>query len=315
MASCGYRVFRAVETFTCDRYCINQDVCRGDVLYGISISLVVMAHELVVWFDPVWRVDVDGGYPGMTSIAEQPGAGTFSIRGQFWCCYCVIPFMGLFFIGWVLVARFMPPLDPALSAETVASLFREHSVSIRLGMLVCMLSVLFLIPFCALIAAIVAGIEGAATRVWTYTVIIASGGNIVGFTFPLMFWNVAAFRFDRSPELIVLLNDLAWLPFTGMAVPFIALLPCVAIAGFLDQSERPVFPRWFSYYTLLAMAGLLPAVLVTFFQSGWFAWNGLFGGWLPFADFFMWFVMLFIFIRRHLVERINSQSGKEGTYG
>ncbi len=220
---------------------------------------------------------------------------------QLWCCYTGIPFMLLFFAGWVLVARFLPPLDPAMSAEAVAALFRENGVSIRLGMLICMYSTLFLMPFSAVVIGQIARIEGDGPRVWTYTSLMAAGGNILSFTFPLMFWNVAAFRAERAPELVVLMNDMAWLPFTGMAVPFVAMPPCVAIAGFMDRSPDPVFPRWFCYYSIAATVAILPAALVPFFHSGWFAWNNLFGWWLPFADFFLWFLLLIFLLRRGIL--------------
>ena len=233
----------------------------------------------------------------MTETRAGPSSRTHS-ASQLWCCYSAIPFMVLFGVGWVLVARFLPPLDPGMPAAALADLFRAHGVRIRLGMMICMFSTLFLLPFSALVSAQIARIEGDGPRVWTYTSLMASAGNIIGFIFPLMFWNVAAFRVERAPELIMLLNDLAWLPFTGMAVPFIALPICVAIAGFIDSAATPVFPRWFCYYSIATTVVIMPAALVIFFQSGWFAWNNLFGWWLPLADFFMWLLVLFFLLRR-----------------
>jgi len=225
----------------------------------------------------------------------------FNTASQLWGCYSAIPFMLTFFAGWVLVARFLPPLDPAMPAEALAALFGEHGVRIRLGMFICMYSTLFLMPFSAVVCAQIARIEGDGPRVWTYTALMAAAGNILSFTFPLMFWNVAAFRAERAPELMVLMNDLAWLPFTGMAVPFVAMPPCVAIVGFLDRGPNPVFPRWFCYYSIVTTVAILPAALVPFFHSGWFAWNSLFGWWLPFADFFCWFLLLFVLLRRGIL--------------
>ncbi|HTK67380.1 MAG TPA: hypothetical protein VL595_33710 [Pseudonocardia sp.] len=31
-----------------------------------------------------------------------------------------------------------------------------------------------------------------------------------------MFWQIAAYRDDTSPELVRLLNDMVWVPFVGM---------------------------------------------------------------------------------------------------
>ncbi len=237
-----------------------------------------------------------------TSTHEMPTA--HSVKSQLWACYTAIPFMVIFFIGWVLVAQFLPPLSPAMAQEELAALFGEHGVRIRTGMLICLYSTLFLMPFSALICAQIARIEGNGPKVWTYTAIMAAAGNIVSFTFPIMFWNVAAFRADRAPELIMLMNDMAWIPWTGMAVPFIAMPPCVAIAGFLDRSATPIFPRWFCYFTIASTVILFPAAMVSFFPNGgWFAWNNLFGWWLPFADFFAWFLMLFILLRKAILRQ------------
>lgn len=246
----------------------------------------------------------------MTRSPSSPG---FSTASQLWCCYCAVPFVLAFFGGWALIARFLPPLDPAMGAESLSLLFSEHSVAIRLGMLICMYSTLFLMPFSALICAQIARIEGDGPRVWTYTAVMAAAGNILSFTFPLMFWNVAAFRAERAPELVMLMNDLAWLPFTGMAVPFVALPPCVAIAGFLDRSPRPVFPRWFCYFSIAATVAILPAAMVPFFHSGWFAWNGLFGWWLPMADFFGWFVLMFFLLRRGILVQAQEEIDLAGS--
>lgn len=245
----------------------------------------------------------DSSIPTARSAQAAP---VVAIRSQLWATYTAIPFMLLFFVGWVLVTGFLPPLDPAMSAEELAKLFSEHGVRIRLGMVICMYSTMFLMPFSAVICVQIARIEGGA-RVWTYTAIMAAAGNIVSFTFPLMFWNVAAFRAERAPELVMLMNDLAWLPFTGMAVPFVAMPPCVAIAGFMDRSEQPVFPRWFCYFTVATTIIILPAALVAFFPGGgWFAWNNLFGWWVPFVDFFFWFSLLFILLRRWLVRQAEA---------
>jgi hypothetical protein len=233
---------------------------------------------------------------------------SMATRSQLWACYAAIPFMLLFFIGWVFVAQFLPPLNPAMSAQELATLFSEHGVRIRLGMLVCLYSVLFLMPFTALICVQIARIEGNGPKVWTYTGMLAAAGNILSFTFPIMFWNVAAFRADRAPELVMLMNDMAWLPWTGMTVPFVAIPPCVAIAGFMDRNVKPVFPRWFCYFTIATTVIILPAAMVTFFpQGGWFAWNNLFGWWVPFADFFLWFLILFVLLRKGILNQTEDE--------
>lgn len=225
----------------------------------------------------------------------------FSTQSQLWCCYSVFPFMILFMVGWVLIGRLLPPLSPAMSAVDLAAFFDENRDRLRLCMIVCMYSTVFLIPFSAAMIGQIARIEREGPKVWTYAAIIAAAGNILSFTFPLMFWTVALFRADRAPELVLLASDFAWLPFLGMASPYVALPLCVAIAGLLDRSEEPVFPRWYCYVTIASIIAILPAALIVFFESGWFAWNNLFGWWLPFTDVFGWTLLTFWLLRKGIL--------------
>lgn len=86
-----------------------------------------------------------------------------------------------------------------------------------------------------------------------------------------MIFMVAAFRPDRSPELTIILNDFAWIPFIVNFPP--ALLQCLAISGAVltDRGETPVLPRWVGYYNLWTATDFIPAGLLIFFKHGPFA--------------------------------------------
>lgn len=231
-----------------------------------------------------------------------------AIRSQLWACYCVFPFMLLFFAGWVAIGHLLPPVAPSMPAGELARYYAENANRLRICMILAMYSTVFLMPFSAAIIGQIARIEGEGPRVWTYTAIIAAAGNVLSFTLPLMFFTVALFRTERAPELVQLASDFGWVPFLGMASPYVALPFSVAIAGFLDRSENPVFPRWYAALTIASTVALFPAGLIVFFQQGWFAWNSLFGWWLPFADVFGWTLLTFWLLRRGIL----AQAG-EGT--
>ena len=224
-----------------------------------------------------------------------------AIRSQLWCNNAVFPFMALFFLGWVAIARLLPPLSPAMGAGELTAWYGEHRNRLRLCMVLCLYSTAFLVPFMAAIVARIARIERDGPRVWTYAAVIAAAGNIVSFTFPLMFWTVALFRPERSAELVLLASDFAWLCFLGMASPYVALPVCMALAGLLDPSPRPVLPRWYCYFSLASTIAILPAALIVFFHDGWFAWNGIFGWWLPFSDVFGWTMLTWYVLRRSIL--------------
>lgn len=71
-------------------------------------------------------------------------------------------------------------------------------------------------------------------------------------------------------------------------MPFLFTLVSIAVATFVDDSDKPVFPRWFGWFSLFALIAFLPGQTLFFFRSGLFAWNGIFGWWMPFIDFFGW---------------------------
>jgi hypothetical protein len=106
----------------------------------------------------------------------------------------------------------------------------------------------------------------------------------------------------------MLVNDLAWVPFVGMTVPFLMMPLSVAAAGLLDVRAEPVFPRWACYYSLAASAIVMPSGLITFFRSGPLAWNGVLGWWVPVTDFFIWYVVMFFLLR----SAIRREAADEG---
>jgi hypothetical protein len=119
---------------------------------------------------------------------------------------------------------------------------------------------------------------------------------------PAMWWLIAVFRPDRSPELTQTLNDIAWLNIVGGLTIYLPTLFTISIASFMDDSEKPAFPRWFGYMCLLVFAGQASGQLVFFFKTGPFAWNGLFAFYIPMVAFFLWFVAAFYLMRKATLE-------------
>ena len=231
-------------------------------------------------------------------------------RSQLLALNSFFPFMVLFFLGWAVIGQLIPPPSPGLGAEDLTRFYMAHRERYLVCMVLSMLSTAFLMPFSAVIVGQIARIEGEGPRVWTYAALMAAAGNIVSFTFPLMFFAVALFRPGRSPDLVLLASDLGWLPFLGMASPYITLPICVAIAGLIDPSPQPAFPRWFCFLTIASTIAILPACLIVFFpQPAWFAWNSMFGWWVPFSDVFGWMVLTYWFCRKAIIAQ--SRSGED----
>jgi hypothetical protein len=114
-------------------------------------------------------------------------------RLQLWCIYSVFVFAGLFLIGWVLLARFVPPPSPIDSPEEIAQFYRDNLVGIRVGMVLALFASALLLPWGGAICAQMLRIEGArAPLTWAW--IAAQACVVIEFIYPCAFWLVAAFR-------------------------------------------------------------------------------------------------------------------------
>jgi hypothetical protein len=207
-------------------------------------------------------------------------------------------FAMVLFTGWGLVAgMILPPWSPSDTPAEVADAYAGDTGRIRVGMLLLMLSALFAMIFTAAICHHLRELEGRS-GILSWTAGLGGAAVMVLTFYPATFWLVAAYRPDRNPELTQLINDIAWLQFIGGVTIFLALPIAVMLASFLDQRARPVFPRWLGYYSLWTMLLVLPDQLLFFFHDGPFAWNGLFGLWIPAASFGGWFLVVFVVLRR-----------------
>lgn len=213
--------------------------------------------------------------------------------------WCGMGYLAAVLGGWALVAGFIPPHNPADSAEQIAAIFQEDTTRIRIGMLFVMLAALLMIPFAGVISQALARVEGGA-GVLTYTALLGGVGNMVLTFYPAIWWLVAAYRPGRGVGHVYLMNDMAWLQLIGGVTMFLALPLSIALGAFVDNSTSPVFPRWAGYFNIWICVLIIPDQLLFFFHSGPFAWNGLFGLWLPVTSFAAWFVVTFVLLTRDI---------------
>ena len=198
----------------------------------------------------------------------------------------------LFFSGWGLMAGFLPPPEPTATAQQIGELYRSNAGSIRLGMMLVMSSGGFFAPWIAVTYVLMRRIEGNDFPVLSMTQALAGTYGIVTIIIPSMIWTTAAFRPERDIELIMLLNDLGWLNLTMIYSP--AFVQTIAIGLIILQDRRalPLFPRWLGYFNIWVAVLYLPAILISSFKSGPFAWNGILSFWIPAIAFLVWFIVL-----------------------
>jgi hypothetical protein len=206
-------------------------------------------------------------------------------RLQLICAHSWVPFVLLTGTGFWGLAGFIPPPDPSADAQVIFDRFRENATGIRVGMAVCILAAAFLLLWGAAIAAQIHRLEGRAPLL-TWAWVAATGCIVLEFAFPSAFWVAAAYRLDDAAN-VRALNDLSWLPWMIISTGMFQMLILAAVI-LADRRPQPVYPRWFGYYNLWSAMGVAPAGLLYIFKTGPFAWNGVFGFYIPALTAFSW---------------------------
>jgi hypothetical protein len=195
-------------------------------------------------------------------------------------------------VGMFFIADFLPPPSPGLSQAEVVSFYQENRTSIIAGLTLAFVGTGFMLPLCIIGSVFLAEAEEGfpffAVMQGLCAVI-----TVLFTAFPNFIWLAAAFRIDRSPELIAMLHDLGWIMWATPSWGFGFQLLCVAICGIRDKRPVPFIPRWLSYLAIWVAIGMTSTPLVPFFtESGPFAWNGLFTFWIAFFSPIFWIIIV-----------------------
>jgi hypothetical protein len=223
-------------------------------------------------------------------------------RMQRVCAWAGPVTIGLFLIGYMVIARLVPPMLPGSSATEIASEYTRHHDRLRIGLAFVIFAAPLLYAWVAAMYVQLKRVEGERSPLATTT--LMSGLTLTLFLFlPLMFLEAAAYRPSRPPDVTQALNDIGWLAFIGPAGP--AVLLCLALAfGMLsDKRTEPIFPRWLGYFNLWVGVTYCGPAVVWLFKSGPFAWNSIFPFWIPLAVFALWvFVNTWAVLRAIAIE-------------
>jgi hypothetical protein len=202
-----------------------------------------------------------------------------------------LPLLLIWIAAFVLFPGFIPPVSPRASAAEVVAFYRQDLSRVRYSMILFNWFGVALIPIVMLIAERMRGMSHR-TPVLRYCVIGVAGGAPIVFLTSTVFWLLAAFRPDRSPDLTLLTNDLAWITFT-CGVPFlVALFLFLALAIAWDDQPQPVFPRWVAWFNLAMAVVVAPAGFAGLTTSGVFAWDGFVSFWVKNVAFALWIVVM-----------------------
>lgn len=196
----------------------------------------------------------------------------------------------LIFSG-LLMARFMPPMDPKLTPEEVAEHYRKYDAEVRICATLFILQGLTYPFFQAGIINQMRRIPGLPHNLISLQTIASTTTSVLTYI-PGLYMCQLAYRQGRDPTLTYELNDILWM---YIVIPFCPLFVQswgIAAAIYVDHStevkggrKRHLWPRWLGYYSFFTPFLYFPAIAAHFVYSGPLAWNGVFAYWVPIITF------------------------------
>ncbi len=228
-------------------------------------------------------------------------------KAQYICIWIGLIGGTLIGIGQWALMGFMPPLNPSLSAAEVAGYFRDNQTKILTGAICLQFGYIGMVFFSMTLAQLIGKIE-SPSRLWSHLFICGTAIAYIASLFAYTFWTVAAFRVDRSDELIMLMNDVCALSYVAIVSPALVQFGSFGFAILGDRSANPIYPRWIGYLNVWTAIGSMPSAFVGYFLNGPFAWDGLVGFWIPVGIFFIWVPAIFIYTRKALLRLMREQA-------
>ncbi|MGH2618104.1 MAG: hypothetical protein ACRDJC_22990 [Thermomicrobiales bacterium] len=223
-------------------------------------------------------------------------------RIQLLCAICGPAAIVIAFSGWILSGLLPTPLGAHNTPEEVVAFYRDHSTSVRAGLVMAGIGLGGIFPLVAVISIQMMRMEGRYP-ILAFLQMVTGSATGVMLLIPMLVMTMAAFRPDRTPELTVMLNDAAWFLFITPIMPFIIQNVAIGVAVLNDRNG--IFPRWCGYLNLLVGFSFLPDVLPYFFFSGPFAWDGIFVFWLALTTYTIWALTMGILSRRAVLADPN----------
>ncbi len=232
---------------------------------------------------------------------------TANIKTQLISLWTAPVFGVVFVIAFLAFPGFFPPMSPEMTADQVAAFYRDNAALIRFSMITYNLCGIMLVPF---FMVVVIQMKRMATQshvfAYCYLTAVVSGATI--FALADIFYLVAAFRPDRAPELVMLLNDMAWILFIAPVGMIVAQNLLLGLAIYFDNGPNPVFPRWVGHYAIATALAIAPATLAAVFKTGPLAWDGAVSFWLRNGAYAVFVIVMFVVLRSVL----HRQAVEEG---
>lgn len=228
-----------------------------------------------------------------------------SLRYQLISAWCGPAFVVTFVIFWLILGHNLPNPSPSLTAVALKERYLGNLGEIRLGFIISMITVCLYMPWTCVLAGQMAKIEGKNMPLLSYLQLIGGALTVMVVSFSAMFWAVAAFRPEASPETFQLMTDTGWLCIDLQYACTTLQMVAAALVGLADKSKVPLFPRWVCYLTIWCGISFFPASLTGVMKDGPFAWSGVLSFYFPYFCWLCWFSTASVFMIKEIRRRMS----------
>ena len=230
------------------------------------------------------------------------------LRQELFGLWCEPIFSVLIALGWLGLAHFWLPAAADLDAAATKEFFVvTHRDGMLLGNSILIVACAFLVIGSIQFGLILADLEGARP-LWSITTAVS--GILIALIVFLNagFWIGAAYRPDAHADVIVALNDVAWLGFL-LGWVFLSLqMVATAIVALGEDGPDPMIPRWVSRASLVGALLLVCAGGPAFTHSGPFAYHGALAFYMPMLIWGLWLNAHAWYMRRRILAELRHAS-------
>jgi hypothetical protein len=140
-------------------------------------------------------------------------------------------------------------------------------------------------------------------RTFTYAQLAAGTASMTPIILIPLAWSVAAFRPERSDQLVQAFNDLASITQVMVTPPAMVQILAVSLAILSDTRARPIFPRWLGYLSVLCAIADVPGLFCVLYKTGPFAWDGIMASALPALTFLPWTILMAFMLMKAITQQ------------
>jgi len=227
-------------------------------------------------------------------------------RGQLILLWSAPVAGALFLFAYFMFPAFALPMSPTMTPEQVARFFQEHVAAIRGVVVLCNLIGCTLVPLFAIIAVQMLRVVNSSP-VFAYSFILSVGIGLTAFILADFSWGVAIYRPERDPQLISLLNDMAWFFFIAPVGCLITQNLCLAGSIYLDARPDPVFSRWVAHFNVATALLMVPGAFSILHKTGPLAWDGSLSFSLRLITFAVYVAVMFLVLLRIVNRQVQDE--------